>query len=88
MRGRLDAIAAELDSVVEVRGLGPMLAIELGDGAQAAATLAGARARGLLLLTCGLYGNVVRLLPPVTISDEDAAQGLDILETALREAAN
>jgi 4-aminobutyrate aminotransferase/(S)-3-amino-2-methylpropionate transaminase len=88
MRGRLDAIAAELDSVVEVRGLGPMLAIELGDGAQAAATLAAARARGLLLLTCGLYGNVIRLLPPVTISEEDAAQGLDILEAALREAAH
>jgi 4-aminobutyrate aminotransferase / (S)-3-amino-2-methylpropionate transaminase / 5-aminovalerate transaminase len=88
MRGRLEAIAAELDAVVEVRGLGPMLAIELADGTQAAATLAAARARGLLLLTCGLHGNVIRLLPPVTISDEDAAQGLDILEAALREAAH
>jgi 4-aminobutyrate aminotransferase/(S)-3-amino-2-methylpropionate transaminase len=89
MRARLDAVAAELgDSVVEVRGLGPMQAIELRDGAQAAATLAAARGRGLLLLTCGLYGNVIRLLPPVTISDGDLAEGLGILEAALREAAN
>jgi 4-aminobutyrate aminotransferase/(S)-3-amino-2-methylpropionate transaminase len=88
MRSRLDAAAAGLDSVVEVRGLGPMLAIELDDGALAAATLAAARARGLLLLTCGLHGNVIRLLPPVTISEEDAAHGLDILEAALREAAH
>jgi diaminobutyrate-2-oxoglutarate transaminase len=89
MRGRLEAVAAELgDAVVEVRGLGPMQAIELRDGAQAAATLAAARRRGLLLLTCGLYGNVIRLLPPVTISDEDCAEGLGILEAALREASN
>jgi 4-aminobutyrate aminotransferase-like enzyme len=46
--------------------------------------VAAARERGLLLLTCGLYGNVIRLLPPVTIGDDDLAEGLDILETALR----
>jgi 4-aminobutyrate aminotransferase/(S)-3-amino-2-methylpropionate transaminase len=89
MRARLEAVAGELgDAVVEVRGLGPMQAIELRDGAQAAATVAAARQRGLLLLTCGLYGSVIRLLPPVTLSDEDAAQGLGILEAALREASN
>jgi 4-aminobutyrate aminotransferase len=88
MRSRLDAIAGELDHVTEVRGLGPMLAIELSDGVLAAATVGAARARGLLLLTCGLHGNVIRLLPPVTIGDEDAALGLDILEAALREAAH
>ena len=72
-----------------VRGLGPMLAIELRATARArAATLAAARERGLLLLSCGLYGNVIRLLPPLTISDEDTAEGLDILEAALREASN
>ena len=52
-----------------------------------AATVAAARERELLLLSCGLYGNVIRLLPPVTIGDEDLAQGLDALEAALREAA-
>jgi 4-aminobutyrate aminotransferase-like enzyme len=88
MRGRLDAIAAGVEGVTEVRGLGPMLAIELRDAALAAATVAGARARGVLLLTCGLDGNVIRLLPPVTISDEDATFGLEVLEASLREASH
>jgi 4-aminobutyrate aminotransferase/(S)-3-amino-2-methylpropionate transaminase len=86
LRSRLDAIADSVDGVSDIRGLGPMLAIEVADGATAAAAVAAARARGLLLLTCGLDGNVIRLLPPLTLSDEDAALGLDILEAALREA--
>jgi 4-aminobutyrate aminotransferase len=85
LRTRLDAIARDVDGITDVRGLGPMLAIEVEDGARAAATLAAARSRGLLLLTCGLYGNVIRLLPPLTLSDEDATAGIDILEAALRE---
>jgi 4-aminobutyrate aminotransferase len=87
LRARLDAMAAEIDAIVEVRGLGPMLAIELVDGARAAATLTAARARGLLLLTCGLNGNIIRLLPPLTLSDEDTAAAMDMLEGALRETA-
>jgi 4-aminobutyrate aminotransferase-like enzyme len=47
------------------------------------ATVGAARQRGLLLLGCGLHGNVLRLLPPLTISDEDLARGLSILEDAL-----
>jgi 4-aminobutyrate aminotransferase / (S)-3-amino-2-methylpropionate transaminase / 5-aminovalerate transaminase len=88
MRSRLNTIAAEVGGVTDVSGLGPMLAIELSDGAHAAATVAAARSRGLLLLTCGLDGNVIRLLPPVTISDEDSTFGLDILQAALRETSH
>jgi 4-aminobutyrate aminotransferase / (S)-3-amino-2-methylpropionate transaminase / 5-aminovalerate transaminase len=95
MRARLDAIAPQLAAVGDVRGVGPMLAVELvhdDDGLTpapelAAATVAGALEDGLLLLSCGLYGNVIRLLPPVTISQEDLEQGLDALEAALRRAA-
>jgi 4-aminobutyrate aminotransferase / (S)-3-amino-2-methylpropionate transaminase / 5-aminovalerate transaminase len=87
LRTRLDAIARDVDGITDVRGLGPMLAIEVSDSVRAAATLAAARSRGLLLLTCGLYGNVIRLLPPLTLSDDDAALALDILEAALRESA-
>ena len=86
IRGRLDAMAAELDAIRDVRGLGPMQAIEL-TGEQVAATIAAARERGLLLLSCGLYGDVIRLLPPLTISDDDLTAGLDILEASIREAA-
>jgi 4-aminobutyrate aminotransferase/(S)-3-amino-2-methylpropionate transaminase len=75
-----------------VRGLGPMLAIELVRGGApapelAAATVAAAREHGLLLLACGLYGNVIRLLPPLTIGDGELGEGLDALESALREVA-
>jgi 4-aminobutyrate aminotransferase/(S)-3-amino-2-methylpropionate transaminase len=89
LHARLDAIAARLPAVGEVRGLGSMLAIELvrDGGAPApelvAATIAAARERGLLLLGCGLYGNVIRLLPPITIGAADLARGLDILEDSL-----
>ena len=54
---------------------------------RAAATIAAARDQGLLLLACGLYGNVIRLLPPLTIDRDDLAVGLDALESALRETA-
>ena len=75
----------------EVRGLGPMLALELvEDGAtKAPATeLTGrvthaALKRGLILLSCGLYGNVIRLLPPLNISVDELDEGLAILEDAL-----
>jgi 4-aminobutyrate aminotransferase-like enzyme len=60
-----------------------MLAVEVEDAARAGAAVAAARERGLLLLTCGLHGNVIRLLPPVTIGDDDLAEGLDILEASL-----
>jgi 4-aminobutyrate aminotransferase/(S)-3-amino-2-methylpropionate transaminase len=89
IRGRLERLAAELECIGDVRGLGPMLALELvADGAPvpelAAATIAAARERGLVLLSCGLHGNVIRLLPPISIGDDDLAEGLDALEGALR----
>ncbi|HYZ76169.1 MAG TPA: aspartate aminotransferase family protein [Gaiellaceae bacterium] len=88
LRAGLDAIASRVPAVGEVRGLGPMLALELADPAPAlaAATVDAAYERGLLLLTCGLYGNVIRLLPPLTISDEDVETGLELLEESLVDA--
>ena len=72
-------------------GVGPMLALELvRDGETkepapelALATTTGARERGLILLSCGLYGNVVRILVPLVASDEELDRGLDILEESL-----
>ncbi len=49
-----------------------------------AATVQRAQQLGLLLLACGTSANVIRLLPPLTISDELLAEGLDILAQALR----
>jgi 4-aminobutyrate aminotransferase / (S)-3-amino-2-methylpropionate transaminase / 5-aminovalerate transaminase len=88
LRGRLDEIAARQPLVGEVRGLGAMLALELRDPTPdaAKATTAAALEKGLLLLSCGLYGNVIRLLPPLTASDEELGRGLDLLEEALGDA--
>ena len=88
LRARLEELAARHDSVGEVRGLGPMLALELREQSPEVArtTTAAAFERGLLLLSCGLHGNVLRLLPPLTLSDEELADGLAILEEALLAA--
>ena len=87
LRTRLDELAAGIDAIVEVRGLGPMLALELPPEL-VAATVAAARERGLLLLSCGLYGEAIRLLPPLTISDDELTEGLSALEAALRSATS
>jgi 4-aminobutyrate aminotransferase / (S)-3-amino-2-methylpropionate transaminase / 5-aminovalerate transaminase len=94
LRMRLDAIAERLPQVGEVRGLGPMLALELVRDPEtkepapelAVATTTGARERGLILLSCGLFGNVVRILVPLVASDEELDRGLDLLEESLVEA--
>jgi 4-aminobutyrate aminotransferase-like enzyme len=88
MRARLEEIAAGHPIVGEVRGLGPMLALELREPTPDAAktTTAAAFEKGLLLLSCGLYGNVIRLLPPLTASDEELERGLGLLEEALGDA--
>jgi 4-aminobutyrate aminotransferase / (S)-3-amino-2-methylpropionate transaminase / 5-aminovalerate transaminase len=82
LRARLEQFAP---AGADVRGLGPMLATELPEHSpdRAAAVAAAARERGLLLLTCGLDGNVIRLHVPFVISDEELERGLLILEGAL-----
>ena len=88
LRTRLDEIAGPQPLVGEVRGLGPMLALELTEPTPdaAKATTAAAFEKGLLLLSCGLDGNVIRLLPPLTASDEELERGLGLLEEALGDA--
>ena len=95
VRTRLDEIASRLDQVGEVRGIGPMLALELvadRETKEPAADLAkrtteAARESGLILLSCGTYGNVIRILVPLVISDDDLDRGLEILEESLVHAA-
>jgi 4-aminobutyrate aminotransferase len=88
IRVRLDEIASRTPSVGEVRGLGPMLALELAEPTPdlAKAVTTTAREKGLVLLSCGLYGNVVRILVPLVISDEDLDRGLELLEESLVDA--
>jgi 4-aminobutyrate aminotransferase len=82
LRERLERMAP---AGSEVRGLGPMLAIELPErnGEAANRIVTAAHDRGLVLLHCGTYGNVIRLLPPLTIADDELERGLEILEACL-----
>ena len=86
LRSALQSIAAKHDFVKEVRGLGPMLALELDTRERAFNTTTGARERGLIVLSCGYDGNVVRILVPHVIEDEDLERGLRILDDALAAA--
>jgi 4-aminobutyrate aminotransferase len=85
LRDRLDDIASRRPAIGEVRGLGPMLALEFAEQTpdRAQAVVAAAFERSLLLLACGLYGNVLRLLPPLTIAAEELDEGMTSLEEAL-----
>ena len=82
------------ECVGDVRGLGPMLAIELvtdretkePDSALAVEVLEQARAGGLIVIRCGIYHNVVRLLAPLVTSDDDAREAIKILGQALDAA--
>jgi 4-aminobutyrate aminotransferase/(S)-3-amino-2-methylpropionate transaminase len=86
MLGRLHRIQAEDNRVGDVRGRGAMIAVELvhqdstdPDPGFTTAVATAAREKGVIVLTCGTYGNVLRFLPPLTISDELLNEGLDLL---------
>ncbi|GAA1497532.1 4-aminobutyrate--2-oxoglutarate transaminase [Paeniglutamicibacter kerguelensis] len=100
---RIEAVAREIleplltstNVVAEIRGRGAMLAIELADAAtlEPRADLAkeissACHAAGVLTLTCGTHGNVVRLLPPLVIGEELLRDGLTVLAGAIADAAN
>ena len=86
MLARLHALAAVDSRVGEVRGRGAMIAVELVEAGSdvpspelARAVAAAAHREGVIVLTCGMHGNVLRFLPPVTISDALLHDALDVL---------
>jgi 4-aminobutyrate aminotransferase len=89
LKGHLNALRAKVPGISDVRGLGAMVAVEFAkpDGAPDAdftkAVVAHAQAAGLLLLTCGVYGNVIRFLFPLTIQDAVFEEGMVILAKAV-----
>lgn len=90
---RLRKMQAQLACIGEVRGLGAMVAMELvrnrdahaPDADLAKALIQRAAANGLVLLSCGIYSNVIRMLVPLTASDAVINEGLDLIEKSLRE---
>ncbi|MBW7861018.1 MAG: 4-aminobutyrate--2-oxoglutarate transaminase [Rhodocyclaceae bacterium] len=91
IQARLRTLAGTHDCIGDVRGLGAMVALEFchaRDPQRPApeltkAVISEAAARGLLLLSCGTYGNVLRLMVPLTIEEAILAEGLDLLAAAI-----
>jgi 4-aminobutyrate aminotransferase/(S)-3-amino-2-methylpropionate transaminase len=89
---RLRGLAEEAPAVGEVRVIGAMAALEFvtdpetkePDPAAASKVLAACHAEGVILLKAGTYDNIVRLLPPLVISDDLLNDGLSVLEKAVR----
>ena len=89
MLPRLRKLAETHPAIADVRGRGAMIAIELTrpgtldpDPATTAAVAAFCHAHGLVVLTCGTFGNVLRFLPPLVIGEDLLEEGLGILEDA------
>lgn len=94
MYARLEQIASKHGNVGEIRGRGAMIAIEIvkPGTTEPDADRTGKIARycaenGVLILTCGTYGNVIRFLPPMSIGDDLLSEGLDILDQAMAATA-
>lgn len=93
LRNRFNAMKQKLSFITEVRGLGAMTGVEFchdNDPHKPAADIANrlkteCAERGLLILNCGIYGNVLRVMVPLTISDALLDEGLQIIETILGE---
>jgi 4-aminobutyrate aminotransferase/(S)-3-amino-2-methylpropionate transaminase len=94
LRAGLNQLAERHRFVAEVRGLGPMLAIELTtderltpDPARTLAITKATLARGLITIRAGLYSNCVRFLPPLTVTDDQIDEALAVLADAMDEVA-
>ena len=95
LTAKLKALQAKYTCIGEVRSLGMMVAIELvknrraeaPDAELTKAVVQAAGRRGLILLSCGLYSNVIRILAPLTIPEAQLEEGLTLLEQSLAEAS-
>jgi 4-aminobutyrate aminotransferase / (S)-3-amino-2-methylpropionate transaminase / 5-aminovalerate transaminase len=94
MTSRLGEMAGRYDVIGEIRGRGAMFAVELvrpgthePDAAVTAAVAKACHAEGLVVLTCGTYGNVLRFLPPLVMPDHLLDEGLTILDKAFASTA-
>jgi 4-aminobutyrate aminotransferase / (S)-3-amino-2-methylpropionate transaminase / 5-aminovalerate transaminase len=94
IRRRLDAIAADHPTIGDIRGRGAMMALELvkpgtlePDAARAGAVAAYCHKSGVVVLTCGTWGNVFRFLPPLSISDELLEEAFDVVAEAFAATA-
>jgi 4-aminobutyrate aminotransferase len=93
LKQRLEAIRSTTPEICDIRGPGFMVAVEFANPANhvpdagfTQRVRVEAQKRGLILLTCGVYGNVIRFLAPITIPDAHFAEAMDILEASVAAA--
>ena len=93
LRQRLESMRGSVPEIAEIRGPGFMVAVEFNlpgshtpDADFTNRVRTEALKRGLILLTCGVYGNVIRFLAPITIPDDVFAEAMDILEASVEAA--
>lgn len=91
LQAKLNSLKPAVPQIADVRGLGFMVAVEFNkagtnepDADFAKKVQVEAMKRGLILLTCGVYSNVIRFLAPITIDDATFAEALDILDIAMK----
>jgi len=88
-RTRFDAIAEQRSTIGDVRGMGLMIGVELNtsDGAPDVKAMAHVKSQsldeGMFILSCGPSGNIVRFIPPLTVTLDELDMGIDIIERAL-----
>ena len=92
VKARFEALKADIPQIADICGLGGMVPVEFMNNGQPDADLPKkaqtiALKNGLIVLTTGMYYNVIRFLFPLTIEDNVFDEAMDILEKALREAA-
>ena len=94
LKQRLQSLRADVPEIADIRGPGFMNAIEFNlpksdkpNADFANAVRVKALEKGLILLTCGIYSNVIRFLSPITIQDSVFNEALDIIETSIREVS-
>ena len=95
LRNGFDHLAMETEQITEVRGKGLMLGIELSepgtgkpDPVLTGAIMEEAKAEGLLIGKGGLYGNVLRIAPPLSVTEAECDEGLAMLDAAVRRATS
>ena len=96
VRERFDALKEQFEIIGDVRGLGPMMGMELVKNRTTKEPAADETAelvkrsyeKGLIILRCGTYHNVIRALMPLVITDAQLARGFSVLEEALKEVVN
>ncbi|AMG97240.1 4-aminobutyrate--2-oxoglutarate transaminase [Staphylococcus simulans] len=91
IKAKLNSLSQKVDFIGDIRGLGAMVAVEIvepdtgkPDKEKTAEIVKQANKKGLLLLSAGLKGNVIRFLTPLVITDDELNKGLEILEDVCR----